>query len=142
MPTNSTHNFLFVSDLHLSEGRDPHTGLLHRNEDFFQDTAFAQFVAYHVNLYLQRDSAVYYQKPWQLIINGDVFDFLQVVSVPTEGDKYAQMRKPLRSKDREFGLGTGAEDTVWKLKKIFEGHPLFFQALAWFVAHEGFEIVV
>ena len=36
-------NYLFVSDFHLSEGRNPDDGLIHRNEDFFQDVPFAQF---------------------------------------------------------------------------------------------------
>lgn len=139
---NSSHNFLFVSDLHLSEGRNPQTGLLHRNEDFFQDTAFAQFLAYHVRLGLLPDSAPYHQKPWKLVVNGDIFDFLQVVSQPEPGDKYLGLRKDLSHNEKEYGLGTGAEDTVWKLKKIFEGHPMFFQALGWFVAHEGNELVV
>jgi hypothetical protein len=45
---NSTHNFLFVSVFHISEGRDPKTGLTHRNEEFFYDVAFAQFVVHYV----------------------------------------------------------------------------------------------
>ena len=50
-------NYLFVSDFHLSEGRNPANGLIHRNEDFFQDEPFAQFLAHHVKL-SRRETAV------------------------------------------------------------------------------------
>ncbi len=160
----STHNFLFVSDLHLSEGRHPATGLIHRNEDFFHDLAFAQFIAHHVNLSRDPNAHEYYQKPWKLIINGDIFDFLQVVSKPPieiEIDPKTQKevkfvtlnvvdsngnpikkRKKLSENEDKFGLGTTSEEIVWKLNQIAEGHPQFFQALAWFVAQEGNELVL
>lgn len=142
----ASHNYLFVSDFHLSEGWDPATALIHRNEDFFQDVAFAQFVAHHVALARTETAVEYYQKPWRLIINGDVFDFLQVVSLPPEGDaleavKGVRTHEELSENERKFGLGTSVKETVWKLARIAQGHALFFQALAWFVAG-GNEIVI
>lgn len=143
----SIHNFLFLSDLHLSEGRDPKTGLLHRNEDFFHDHAFAQFVAYHVGLSRDETAVPYYNKPWKLIINGDIFDFLQVTSKPPEIDGFVtidaiddtgkpiQVRKKLSDNERKYGLGTTSAEIVWKLDRIAVGHPDFFQALGWFLAH-------
>lgn len=143
----TSHNYLFVSDFHLSEGRNPKTGLIHRNEDFFQDNAFAQFIAHHVQQSYDPTMTYTYQKPWQLIVNGDIFDFLQVVSLPEEGDELARItgkRKisELRQNTCEFGLGTSEKEIVWKVEQIAKGHPLFFQALAWFVAHEGNELIL
>ncbi|HIP73798.1 MAG TPA: hypothetical protein EYH05_20670 [Anaerolineae bacterium] len=146
MSTQTNFNYLFVSDLHLSEGRDPQTGLIHRNEDFFEDNAFAQFVAYHAALSRNPEASAYYQKPWKLVINGDIFDFLQVVSLPAEGDELVKVTGASRYKDLsanvcKFGLGTQSKEIVWKLNRIAAGHPLFFQALAWFLAQEGKELV-
>lgn len=136
--TAVSHNYLIVSDFHLSEGVSPETGLTHPNEDFFQDVAFAQMVAHHVQLGLAQ--------PWRLVVNGDVFDFLQVTSLPVEGEELAQVTgkqryDELSENDRLFGLGTAPEEIAWKVRRIAAGHPLFFQAMAWFVAHEGHELV-
>lgn len=151
---NSTHNYLFISDLHLSEGWNPQTGLLHRNEDFFHDAALAQLLAYHVSLTYDPNVPDCYQKPWKLVINGDIFDFLQVTSTPKDKDGVVtihavdetgqplQLQKKLSENEKKFGLGTSSAEIVWKLDRIAAGHPLFFQALAWFLAHEGNEIVL
>jgi hypothetical protein len=144
---DASHNLLVVSDLHLSEGRDPATGLTHPNEDFFQDVPFAQFLAHHAALSRHAEATDYYQKPWRLVVNGDIFDFLQVVSLPTEGaELLAVMGKEryadLRPNERLYGLGTDEKAIVWKLEKIAAGHPLFFQALAWFAAQPGYELIL
>lgn len=143
---DSSHNYLVVSDLHLSEGCDPATGLIHPNEDFFQDTAFAQFLVYHVALSRNPEAADYHQKPWRLVVNGDIFDFLQVVSLPAAGDELLAVTgkeryTDLRPSELRYGLGTEEKAIVWKLEKIAAGHPLYFQALAWFVAH-GNQVVL
>jgi UDP-2,3-diacylglucosamine pyrophosphatase LpxH len=145
---NHSHNYLFISDLHLSEGILPETNKLSRNEDFFYDDAFARFLAYHVALSKDERAPVHYhRKPWRLIINGDIFDFLQVTSLPAEGDELERvmgerLHKDLSSNDRDYGLGTSEAEIVWKVERIAAGHPLFFQALGWFVAHEGCELIL
>lgn len=143
----STHNYLFVSDLHLSEGRDPETGRLSPNEDFFHDDAFARFLVYHANLSRLPESAPYYRQPWKLVINGDFFDFLQVTKLPAEGDELEAVRgvryyRDLSSNEREYGLGTRSAEIVWKLEQIGRGHPVFFQALGWFLAHPEYELII
>lgn len=69
----SDFNLLVVSDLHLSEGFNPHTGKLSPNEDFISDDSFAEFLSYH-------DTHRAEGLPWRLVIAGDVFDFLQVTT--------------------------------------------------------------
>ncbi len=39
----------------------------------------------------------------------------------------------LSPNEGRFGLGTSWPETVWKLDRIAEGHPVFFNALAWFI---------
>ena len=133
----NAHNYLFVSDLHLSEGRNPQSGLIHRNEDFFQDVPFAQFVAHHVQLSRRETAVEYHNIPWKLVINGDIFDFLQVTSKPAPGAELFRIKgvrtyDELSQNEQDFGLGTSSPEIVWKIGHIAQGHPRFFQALAWF----------
>lgn len=142
-----SYNYLIVSDFHLSEGRDPETGLLQPNEDFFQDAPFARFIAYHGALSRNSEAPDFYEKPWRLVVNGDIFDFLQVVSLPPEGDELLAITGKRRYADLppntcKFGLGTSEKEIVWKLEKIAAGHPLFFQALAWLVAQTGNQLIL
>ena len=76
------HNLLIVSDLHLSEGLDAKTGRYSRLEDFLFDDAFARFLRYHEEV---RRQPRFGGRPWLLLVNGDMFDFLQVVSLPEDG---------------------------------------------------------
>jgi UDP-2,3-diacylglucosamine pyrophosphatase LpxH len=132
------YNLLVVSDLHLSEGLDPTTGKVSRMEDFFFDDAFARFLRYHQEV---KDQPRFGGRPWLLIVNGDLFDFLQVVSLPPEGRLLRTVKqgiarhKELRINERDYGLGTTASESEWKLKRIARGHPRFFAALGRFVAH-------
>src|SRR6266852_9045122 len=76
-PNLSEHDLLIVSDLHLSEGRDPDRKEFSRKEDFFSDEEFARFLAYH-----KRGTPDHPRElKWHLIINGDFLDFLQVTRV-------------------------------------------------------------
>jgi UDP-2,3-diacylglucosamine pyrophosphatase LpxH len=116
------YNLLVVSDLHLSEGRDPKDKKFSRNEDFFFDEEFARFLAYY-QTDPRRDG-----RPWHLIINGDFADLLQVV---TREDAPPDLHRERQSR---FGLACGEEESVYKIGRIAQGHWLFFEALAGFLA--------
>lgn len=138
------HNLLIVSDLHMSEGLDPKSAKFSRLEDFLCDDAFARFLRYHEKV---REQSRLGGRPWLLIINGDLFDFLQVVSLPEEGRllrtvRGVESRKELRINEQDYGLGTTAEESEWKLKRIAQGHERFFAALGWFVAHGNHVAVI
>lgn len=143
-----TNNYLVLSDLHLSEGVNPRSGKLSRNEDFFHDDAFASMLSHHLDLGHRSDTADHYRRPWKLIINGDIFDFLQVTSLPAEGDELEAVKgqrtyAELTPNERRYGLGTTAPETAWKLDRIAAGHPLFFSALGWFLAvHPENELIL
>jgi UDP-2,3-diacylglucosamine pyrophosphatase LpxH len=224
--TNHTHNLLIVSDLHLSEGFSIHDGKFSRLEDFFSDQPFADFLEYHQNNWEE-------ERPWRLIIAGDLFDFLQVTACPPAtpqllnqkiadwedgklpayglgcrkeihyeiiGGWVGEIAKTLKEKPNapafnalrkclatlknelpvdattlsemrgeniwlleqlvletwilantekgeltertiKYGLGTSWQETVWKLDRIAEGHPVFFRGLGQF-ANSGNELFV
>jgi UDP-2,3-diacylglucosamine pyrophosphatase LpxH len=115
------YDLIVVSDLHLSEGWGEKTHRISRNEDFFFDVSFRRFLDY---LRAQH-------KTYKLIINGDFVDFLQVTTVPDTipGEEITE-------RERKFGLGTTPAKTVWKLKRIMNGHWIFFKALAEFLADD------
>jgi len=138
------HNLLVMSDLHLSEGLDPASGKFSRLEDFWSDDAFARFLRYHEQA---RAQPRFGGRPWMLIINGDLFDLLQVISLPQDGRLLSVVRgiaqrKALRTNERDYGLGTTAAESEWKLKQIACGHQRFFAALGWFVAHGNHVAIV
>ncbi len=220
--TTHTHNLLVVSDLHIGEGWDPQSGKLNRNEDFLYDRAFAHFLVYHQN---KREAARHTggaeDRPWKLILNGDVVDFLQVTETPAHDvnelamtverlvgnangltappeqpdepaektqERLQEIRQLLQTVDNpekkrdaqrliaevdvllargdnaadwgmlwktdstdphqlsyqdvRWGLGSIEPDNVWRMHRIYAGHPIFFQALAWFLAHKDNQIII
>ena len=119
---------IVVSDLHLGEGCRPETGKFSPTEDFFFDGHFARF--------LERiDSSA--AKSIHLIINGDLFDFLQVMIAQEEieaSPHFADQPRKTREYIRKYGAKTDERSTIMKLEKIARGHSVFFNALGRFVA--------
>ncbi len=117
-----------LSDLHLSEGWRPASRKLAPAEDFFFDNEFARFLAH---LDRTKTSQVH------LIINGDLFDFLQVGISPEDREELF-CPGGLTAKERRYVNGYGAKTdeaaSVFKLNKVYEGHPVFFRALGEFLA--------
>ena len=64
-------DYLFVSDLHLSLGYDPERRTYHPREDFFFDEAFFRWLRW-------ADGTRAPGRRWELVLIGDVFDFLPV----------------------------------------------------------------
>jgi UDP-2,3-diacylglucosamine pyrophosphatase LpxH len=114
-------NIAIISDLHLSEGRNPSSKKFNLNEDFFFDEEFERFLAY-----LESESERRGRK-WRLIIAGDMVDFLQITRLPES----AQFE--LRRSEAEYGLGTQPDKTIWKMKVMMEGHWNFFRGLGRFI---------
>ena len=138
MAADLVYDLLIVSDLHLSEGRNPQSKKISLNEDFFFDDEFSRFLQYHSRRMPGRK--------WNLIFNGDFLDFLQVISEISEdsdrdfltylGVATREAALKLLAFDRghpECGLGTGPKETVYKLWKIMAGHWVFFEAIADFI---------
>jgi UDP-2,3-diacylglucosamine pyrophosphatase LpxH len=135
---------LVVSDLHLGCGRDRVTGRFARTENFFADEEFTAFLDFYEKA--GRHGAL-------LVLNGDVFDFLRVTEIPDGEDELKawsdalsrlgmehspeQLEASIRPKERKFGLGTDDFKSVWKLRRIVEGHEGFLGALAGWVVSGG-----
>jgi UDP-2,3-diacylglucosamine pyrophosphatase LpxH len=113
---------LVISDLHMTNGKDTGTGVWTATEDFFWDDDFKRFIEYY-----QDDSQSL------LIINGDLFDFLQVLEFPDKEEKelYGISDQEI---NYTYGLRCSEAASVFQIDKIFEGHPVFFNALASFIA--------
>ncbi|CAB5080408.1 hypothetical protein D3OALGA1CA_170 [Olavius algarvensis associated proteobacterium Delta 3] len=122
-------NLIIISDLHLSAGLNEETRKYSRNEDFFFDNEFDDFLKYH-----QRENP----GNNHLIINGDLFDFLQVNGPLTqELKRTGGATFSISDREEKYGLGTESEKTCWKLDRIVNGHKVFFKALARFLSEEN-----
>jgi len=119
MTYGGSHNLLVISDLHLGEdlkpatksGYLPHMPLLERELESFLDH-------YRKS---RRDGL-----PWELIINGDMVDFLSVCLFP-EGEELGD------PDDKVWGIGTGADAARRKMLRVLARHPGVFRALVKFV---------
>ena len=125
-------DLVIISDLHLSEGRNPVTKKFNLNEDFFFDEEFTRFL-----IYLE-DKSQRRGRKWRLIIAGDMIDFLQITTLPEPGEVDFEISK----REKRFGLGTEEVKTVWKLKRIMNGHWRFFQSLANFLNKEHRVVII
>jgi UDP-2,3-diacylglucosamine pyrophosphatase LpxH len=119
-----------VSDLHLCEAEPPnHKHPLwkkFKSKEFFFDAEFFSFLK-HIHLEAQGKSV-------ELILNGDIFDFDSVTSFPKEPGYHVSWLESRR------GLDTEKEKSIYKIEMILKDHPIWVEALSWFV-REGHRVV-
>ncbi|MEE2756622.1 MAG: metallophosphoesterase [Myxococcota bacterium] len=132
---NSDFNLLVCSDLHLG-------GTL-RGEDIFtapgaslpfaalrravrHDKSVEKFLDYH--RHNTATDELGRLKPWRLVLNGDIFDFLHIDVMPT-GDQAAE---PSEDEER-YGLSFAENRSCWKMGVICSIHRRTVRALARFV---------
>jgi UDP-2,3-diacylglucosamine pyrophosphatase LpxH len=135
---------LVVSDLHLLTGCDPASGRMNPRENFLADHAFARFLAAHQGTPSESEPL--------LVLNGDTFDFIRITDVPLTDEEFQEWeadlaklgyrsRRPLQhtlvKKEFRYGLRTDDYKTVWKFRRIVQGHPAFFAALGNWVKSGG-----
>jgi len=125
-PPPEPSDFVILSDLHLSEGTRPDTKRVSRLENFLADRPFDRFLAHLERL------AGGKERPWTLVINGDMLDFLRVTSIP-DPESPPQGLPHISLTKKKYGLGTSPPESKWQLERIVEGHPRFFRALARFL---------
>jgi UDP-2,3-diacylglucosamine pyrophosphatase LpxH len=102
---------LVVSDLHLGLGVTLEDGRMNSLEEFYFDEKFVEFLKFY-------SSGKYSDCDVELILNGDILNFLQV---DYQGHNLTVIT---------------ASVTLFKLKKIVEGHKKFFEALRQFASGE------
>jgi UDP-2,3-diacylglucosamine pyrophosphatase LpxH len=112
-----------ISDLHLCEAQEPNPYIplwkKFKSREFFFDDSFKQFLSLLGKMSLG--------EPIELILNGDIFDFDSVMTLPDS--------PPFRVGWIERIRGMHAEEpkSCFKMEKILEYHPGWVQALREFV---------
>lgn len=118
---SGTHNILVISDLHLGEDL---TAVASPQMTRDLRVAEAQLVEFLARYTRRRADG----KPWRLVINGDMVDFLGVCVLP-DGDSAAST-----ADEREYGVGRRRAVACARVAAVLARHPRFFRALAGFVA--------
>lgn len=101
---------LVVSDLHLGVGKILEGGQINALEEFYYDEKFSEFLSYYT-------SGEYADAEVELILNGDIFNFLQI--------DYRGHFLPVITESI----------SLEKLKRIVEGHPRWFGAIKKFLSN-------
>lgn len=117
----ATHNLLVISDLHLGEGIRP----LDEDDDprvEALDEALVGFLAHYATHRLDG-------RPWRLVVNGDMVDFIAVCLMPEQ----AELVHGLHPDDHIYGLGDRPHAAAAKMRRVVERHHRVFCALAGFV---------
>jgi UDP-2,3-diacylglucosamine pyrophosphatase LpxH len=117
-------NTLVVSDLHLGEDLSPsatEANTLHIN---IVEQQLVHFLRYYAR---RREDG----RPWRLIINGDMVDFLAVGLFP-DHPEFAEYKASFD--ERQFGIKRVPEAAVVKMRAVVDRHPETFKALARFVS--------
>lgn len=118
-----------VSDLHLADAQapDPRRPLwmAYKRSEFFVDSDFSRLCAY------VHDHA---HGPVELILNGDIFDFDSICQLPSEPEGPVDWLARLR------GLPSEQWMSVFKVRRIVEDHPVWFEALRTFLS-QGHRVV-
>ncbi len=139
MSNDLEKNILVISDLHLGEGIRPGVA----NVSYLRQMvrlvrALVRFLAYYTEHRLG-------ERPWQLVINGDMVDFMSVMILPPAVDATATADADVDvaddPEDRLYGLGFGERQSQKKLEGVIARHQGVFGRLAEFVK-AGNELVV
>jgi UDP-2,3-diacylglucosamine pyrophosphatase LpxH len=127
MRTELDKNILVISDLHLGEDLRPGAANVSYLRHLIRlERELESFLAYYTQHRLD-------DKPWQLVINGDMVDFMSVMILPEEGDEDPE--------DKLYGLGFGERQSQKKLERVIARHQGVFGSLAEFV-RAGNELVI
>src|SRR5207302_2728230 len=115
------HNLIAISDLHL--GADLKPGAR-------RPAPAAAAIDRHLVEFFDHYATRHREgKPWRLVLDGDIVDFVAVTVTPDPGQEPFE----IRAEERQFGLANEESKCIWKLRRVFERHSAIFDALARFV---------
>lgn len=121
---STTYNTLVISDLHLGEDLSPSaTEANHLHIDMVE-RQLVEFLRYYAR---RREDG----RPWRLVINGDMVDFLAVCVFPGH-PAFEEASSTLE--EREFGFPRTPPVAEVKLDAIIDRHIEVFRALARFAS--------
>jgi UDP-2,3-diacylglucosamine pyrophosphatase LpxH len=103
VPHPTAPNLLVVSDLHLGEDLLPGSGEDRRRAVAMAEAAFLELMRYHARFRVDG-------RPWRLVINGDLFDFMSLFVGPAEA-------VPIRGhEERVRGAGRREDAAVARMR--------------------------
>lgn len=128
---NASSYTVIVSDLHLCEAETPHPKRpfwkKYKTKEFFFDDNFKNFLE-------SIDKQAGDQKV-ELILNGDVFDFDSVTSLP------ASPSFKVTWLEKKRGLNPEEDKSEYKVRRILQDHQTWTKALANFI-RQGHKVVL
>ena len=139
-------NILVISDLHLGEDLRPGgAGMSYLRHLVKLERELEAFLAHHTRERLGG-------RPWTLVVNGDMVDFMSIMLYPDEKDTAAapataaspdarSMLVDEQAEERLYGLGYGERQSQKKLESVIVRHQGVFGKLAEFLA-AGNELVI
>jgi UDP-2,3-diacylglucosamine pyrophosphatase LpxH len=105
MASSSSHNLLVLSDLHLGEEMLPGSGEDRRRAVAMAEAGFIGLMRHHQRFRVDG-------RPWRLVVNGDLFDFMSLFVGPAEGI-------PVRTHDeRRLGAGRREDAAIVRMRII------------------------
>jgi UDP-2,3-diacylglucosamine pyrophosphatase LpxH len=120
-------NLLVISDLHLGGDLKPGAPSLSAGRQIARlESELAAFFAHYAAHRLDG-------RPWRLVVNGDMVDFMAMLILPDAGAGSLE--------ERQFGLAYGESQSHTKLERVFDRHAEVFRRLAAFV-EAGHELVI
>ena len=119
-------NLLVISDVHL--GSDLVDAVARRNPSSLSTLArlardLTAFLEHYASKRLD-------DRPWRLVVAGDLIDFIGMAILPAPGEVLTQST----DEERLHGLGSAEDHAVAKLRRVVERHRLVFTRLADFVS--------
>jgi len=121
---DSQFNSLVISDLHLGEDLSPSAGEANTLHIDIVERQLVSFLRYYAR---RREDG----RPWRLIINGDLVDFVSIAIFPDHPD-FAGAKYTVE--EHEFGLRRSPAVAVAKMQLVVKRHIGFFRALARFLS--------
>ena len=116
-------NILIISDLHLGYRAKDISIKDYQEETKLMDEHFKRFI----NYYIESNK----EKKWELIINGDFIDFIQI-NYRLESKNSKDYKLSLD--EIKYGMNNKEVHILWKLKKIAKIHSTLFKEIALFIA--------
>lgn len=132
-----------ISDLHLTDPEPPRHKTKSRHplwkkfktKDFYIDESLVQFLT-HIQELAEKENAARSEKHYvELILNGDIFDFDSVMSLPEKAIYKINWLETRR------GLFPRQEKSLFKIKTILDEHKPFVTAMQEFL-NNGNKIVI
>jgi hypothetical protein len=124
--SKSRPNILVVSDLHLGEDLAPGISETAARDVYVAEQSLIEFLRHYTR---QRADG----RPWRLVINGDMADFMSICIAPGEARLGAD-GGVVRPEERDHGLGRRAAVSRVKMEDIVTRHHGVVDAMARFLA--------